>query len=97
MKRNKLAPEKIDEEDCGAVLTHGSFSFVYINPVFKDQWDLIDTIVHESVHVFQEAMSYAQEEKIGIESQAYHIATISTKLLKDFHAVDERRKAGLQT
>lgn len=94
-KRNKIVPDTISDEDVGAVLTHGSYCFVYITPGVKNKWELFDTIVHESVHVFQESVAYVVEEKPGIEAEAYQIAAIATNLLKEYYALDEKREEGL--
>lgn len=83
------------DDNSGSVISHGSFCFVHINQLKQKHWDLVDTIIHESVHVFQETMSYAEEKQTGIETQSYYIAAIAVNMLKDFYAMDEKRKAGL--
>ena len=60
----------------------------------KKHWDAIDTIIHESVHIFQAAVKWVGEDKVGIEMEAYSIANISTNLLRDYHnAIHEKREA----
>lgn len=90
----KVRIEEIDPSNLGGVYACGSFIFVVINPKQK-HWDLVDTIVHESVHVFQKALAYVQETVSGTETQAYYIAGITVNLLKDFHALHDQREAGL--
>jgi hypothetical protein len=94
-KKKGVNPPKLDTSDRGFTANYGSFVIVYMDPGQK-HWDLVDTIIHESVHIYQAAMAYVNEATSGIEAQAYNIAQISTNLLKDFHAMDEERKARLQ-
>jgi hypothetical protein len=65
---------------------------VYVAPD-QDYWETMGTIIHESVHVFQETMKYVCEETSGDEAEAYNIEQISMNLIKDFHALDDQRKA----
>lgn len=65
--------------------------FVFVKPD-QEHWALLDTLIHESVHVFQGAMEYVGETTIGKETEAYYIANIATNLMKDFHALHEARK-----
>jgi hypothetical protein len=65
--------------------------------------DVIDTVIHESVHVFQHCMSHMGESHIGKETQAYSIAHIATTLLGELtrhleedNALHEGRETGLQ-
>ena len=62
------------------------------------------TILHESVHVWQGIMEYIQEEKPGIETEAYTIEHIVIALMRMYEdltgetlAVPKKRKARLQT
>lgn len=41
----------------------------------------LNTIVHESVHIFQHAVKYANEDEIGKEFEAYSIAQIVMNLI----------------
>jgi hypothetical protein len=50
----------------------------------KDPWTAIDTIIHESVHVYQKAMKYIEEQETSEEFEAYFMASIATNLLKDY-------------
>jgi hypothetical protein len=54
-----------------------------------NHWEIVDIIIHESVHVFQKAMIYCEEPTLGYETQAYHIAAIATNLLKDYMKREE--------
>lgn len=96
-KKKKPKPE-LPENSFGYAVGVGSYAFVCLVPQKKSNvWEDIDTIIHESVHIFQACMKHVQEGDIGHEMEAYSIATISTNLLKDYHALHEGRKAGLQT
>ena len=94
-KSKRLQTPKIDETDRGGVYSFGSYCFVYVAPKEK-HWMIVDTIVHESVHVFQKTMTYVVENKAGEEVAAYTTAAIATQLMKDFHALHEERQTGLQ-
>lgn len=84
-KRKRVVLETPAPEDVGNVIPSGSHFFVHIKEG-ESYWDTVDTIIHESVHVYQMAMEYIGEET-GNEAQAYHIAAIATHLLKDLHAI----------
>lgn len=43
----------------------------------------LNTIVHESVHVFQHAAKYAEEDVIGKELEAYAIADIVMNMVAE--------------
>lgn len=61
--------------------------------------DLVDTIIHESVHVFQHFLAHIGEAVVGKETQAYAIAYIATTLLGELEnclALHEEWKARLQ-
>lgn len=45
---------------------------------------MVNTLIHESVHVFQAMMSYIGEKKPGHEIQAYTIAEIAETLLSEY-------------
>jgi hypothetical protein len=63
----------------------GKYLFVHINPVGNDNWlDMVSTVVHESVHVFQKSLVYSGEDSPGDETQAYSIETITKQLLQDY-------------
>ena len=71
----------------------GSYIFVVVQEQPKDKhWSVVDTIIHESVHVFEKAMAYILEANIGEEVRAYTTASIAVNLLKDFQ---ERRERAL--
>jgi hypothetical protein len=93
-KQNKVNIPPPDKDNLGGVFAAGSYIFVYVKPG-QEHWNLVDTIIHESVHAWQKAMEYIQETSSGIEAQAYHIGHIATNMLKDFHALHEERKEGL--
>lgn len=65
--------------------------------------NILDTVVHEGVHVYQMLCSYIGEEAKATEFQAYTIAYIVTSMLKDLKrqenasAIYEGRKTRLQT
>lgn len=67
-------------------------------------FDSVDTVVHESTHVFQNIMEYVGEDSPGNETEAYAIGLISSTLLKDVmlqatkeitDAIHEGRETGL--
>lgn len=70
---------------------------VQVNP----HKDVLWTIVHEAVHVWQKMISYIGEESPGIEAEAYTIEHIAKMLYthyeKDINALHEKRKTRLQT
>ena len=64
----------------------------------EDEPDAVNTIIHESVHVFQAAMSFVQEDAPGNEVEAYSIAEIACNLLQEhiklgiLNALHEKRE-----
>lgn len=67
--------------------------------------DPIDTIIHESVHIWQGVCEYMLEEKSGDEVEAYGIAFIASTLIKEYQrqiaqkeadAIHDQREARLQ-
>ena len=92
-KKNKVFIPKPESGNLGGVFKACSYIFVVVKPE-QDHWALVDTLIHESVHVFQQAMEYVGDEP-GSESEAYHIGHIATNMLKDFHALHEERKTRL--
>ena len=47
------------------------------------------------VSMSKNCMKWIEEGDIGHEMEAYSIATVSSNLLKDYHALHEKRKKGL--
>jgi hypothetical protein len=90
-KKNKVHVPKPEAGNAGGVHQAGSYIFVIVKPD-QEHWALVDTLIHESVHVFRHAMEYVGD-KPGEESEAYHIGHIATTLLKDFHALHDQRQA----
>ena len=82
-KKRKFTVPQQDSTALGGMTSFGSHIFVVVKPSQK-HWEMVDTLIHESVHVFQRAMDYIGEDESGIEAEAYHIATISTNLLRDY-------------
>jgi len=67
------------------------------------QPNVLFTIIHESVHVWQFMMEYVQEETPGIEQEAYTIEYISRELMLQYQkltgeqcALHDPRKKRLQ-
>lgn len=65
---------------------------------------IVNTLIHESVHVKQHILSYIGEEEVGKELEAYMVAYIAETLIaeynrqaKEYNALHEEREAGLQT
>lgn len=52
----------------------------------------VNTIIHESVHVFQGMMTFIGETAPGVEIQAYTIADIAETLLGQFAKYLEKNK-----
>jgi hypothetical protein len=82
-KKKKFSVPPQDATSLGGMISYGSALFVVVKPAQK-HWDAVDTLIHESVHVFQRAMEYVGESESGIEAEAYNIASIATNLLKDY-------------
>lgn len=96
--KRKLTMPEIPEENIGTTLTFGGkFAILVDAKQHKSHWSLVDTVIHESVHIFQGAMNYIGERNVGSELEAYTIASIATNMLKEYHALHEGRKTGLQT
>jgi hypothetical protein len=89
-KKNKIPLAALDDGTLGGVYACGAYIFVLITPG-RPHWETIDTLVHESVHVFQKTMEYIGEKEIGDEVEAYHIGSIAVNMMKDFHALHEKR------
>lgn len=71
----------------------GGVQVVWVDMKQKPR-DLVDTVIHESVHVFQHMLAHIGETSVGKESQAYGIAFIATTLLGELEnhiAVHEER------
>ena len=87
-KKKIELPSELSEMS-GCVFSMGRDTVIYIEPS-KEVWDTFDTIIHESVHVWQVLMKFVGEDVHGIEQEAYTIARISTTLLKEFIALGEK-------
>ena len=90
-KKKKVIPPQVPENCAGTVISVGGRFFILIQK-HKKHWDLVDTIIHECVHVHQAILAYAGETVIGDELEAYSVAAIATNILKDYHALHEGRK-----
>lgn len=89
-KKNKSSVPDIPEQNIGTTLQFGSrFAIVIKADQHKDHWEVVDTLIHESTHIFQGAMKYIGESQIGDEVEAYTIAQIATNLLKDYQKTKE--------
>lgn len=65
--------------------------------VDPDGLNVLDSVIHESVHVWQYVCEAVGEDNPGAEHEAYTIAHIASTLLKEIkYAVYEERKAGLR-
>ena len=69
---------------CGGTLRSGGWALVFINEKHAKTTDVTDTIIHESVHVWQQMVENIGEERPGIEMEAYSIAFIASTLLKEY-------------
>jgi len=91
-------PTEITMVDLGGTYQRGCQILVWINKN-QSKEDILDTAIHESVHVFQKLCEYIGEETPSAEFEAYTIANIAKTLMKEFeaNAIHEERKARLQT
>ena len=76
----------------GAVWDGGKYQIVWINPTSTPE-NTANTIVHESVHVLQHAIKYAEEDQLGKEFEAYATADICSNLFAEFTKQQEARFA----
>jgi hypothetical protein len=89
-KKQKLEIPNLAGDALGGTYNAGGYIFVAISDrKLPAYWAAVDIIIHESVHVFQKAMTYCEEPTLGTETQAYHIAAIATNLLKDYMKREE--------
>jgi hypothetical protein len=96
-RKNKIPIPELPEENIGSTIRFGGCIAIVIRPEkHKNRWKIVDTCIHESVHIFQQSMSYIGETVTGDEAEAYHIAAIATNILKDYYALYEKREEGLQ-
>lgn len=84
-RQNKLNIPKMSEDAIGGVFACGAYIFLVVDEKpKKTYWNVIDTIIHESVHVFQKAMAFCQEDEAGGEVTAYHIGSIATNMMQEY-------------
>lgn len=62
---------------------------LWVNPKQKTD-DILDTIIHESVHAYQYLFRYIGETAQGDEAQAYSIAHIATQMIKEYRRLLSR-------
>jgi hypothetical protein len=85
-KKKKATLPEIPENAYGYAVHINSRTFIVLVPQKKQNtWEDIGTIIHESVHIFQNCMKWIGEGDIGHEMEAYTIEAISVNLLKDYH------------
>lgn len=92
--KNKQTPHDIPDNHYGTTIAKGGKVFVVLGK-HKTQWELIDTVIHESVHVYQAIIEYVGDTITSVELPAYFIAEISTNLLKDCNALHDQWKTRL--
>lgn len=84
----------------GAVTQINDCFHVYISLDMSNPVDIVDTIIHESVHVVQGLKAFIGEENAGREFEAYTTAHIATTLMQEYerlsNALHEKREKGLQ-
>lgn len=90
--KKKLSMPDISKDNVGSTIRFGGYFVIVVTP-HKKQWDLVDTIIHESVHIHQGILTYVGETLVGDELEAYQIAAIATNLLRDANALHDERKA----
>lgn len=88
--KKKVPFPVIPKDNVGSTLNFGGY-FVIVVQKHKKQWDLVDTIIHESVHIHQGILTYVGETLVGDELEAYQIAAIATNLLRDADALSKER------
>jgi hypothetical protein len=84
----------------GLTITHSNGNIIVW--LSENEKDVVNTIIHESVHVFQKVMEFIQEDAPGTEVEAYSIAEIACNLLGVHlkgvqNSIHEKRPEGLQT
>ncbi len=68
----------------GAVAQIGDCFHVYIASDMDNPVDIVDTIIHESVHVVQGLKTFIGEETPGREFEAYTTAHVATTLMQEY-------------
>jgi hypothetical protein len=100
MKVNKLQETWTENlGGCVPLEAEGHVVAVQVPP----QPNVLFTILHESVHVWQAIMQYMGEDNPGIETEAYTIEHIAKQLMLEYQrltgeqlAVHDQRKTRLQ-
>lgn len=87
-RKKKISMPDIAKDNLGTTMRFGGH-FVIVVQKHKKQWDLIDTIIHEAVHIHQSILAYVGETVVGDELEAYQIASIATNLLRDANALSK--------
>ena len=83
-KARILVPDYTDTYGFALQVGGNGLVFINPNPVKDVEGDALDTIIHESVHIWQALCEYMQEEKAGDEVEAYGIAFIASTLIKEY-------------
>jgi xanthine dehydrogenase molybdopterin-binding subunit B len=85
-KKKKIHQELPDlETNYGLALNfQNGHVVVWINDAKEIEHEVLNTIIHESVHVFQSTMLRVGEEAPGKETEAYLIAEIATNLIAEY-------------
>ena len=98
-RKNKI-PTPDFSGNAGACASIGNEIIIYVSDQLLTPEEVVDTIIHESVHAMQAVKDYIQEEEAGREFEAYTTAYIASTLLKEYerinNAVHEEREKGLQ-
>ena len=101
-KKKAICPPT--EGNSGLTISHeNGHILVYVDDAEELAPTMANTLIHESVHVFQEGMNFIGERQVGNECAAYSIAEIAENLMADYlklkehNALHERRQEGLQT
>lgn len=76
----------------GAVASCGSDFLVYISDQMTDPVEIVDTIIHESVHVKQALVEFIGETDVGAEFEAYTIAHIAVALMQEYERLSTQEK-----
>lgn len=101
MKKKKLEIP-VFKEALGWTCDSQGIVLVWVDPKQKPD-QLLATVIHESVHIYQALVTYIQENVVGNEFQAYTIEYIATTLLSELkkqqesaNALHAQRETGLQ-
>jgi hypothetical protein len=92
LKKRKLPAANFDS--CAGLTFDGGSEFLVWVDLSQKPEDILDTAIHEAVHVYQMICSFLGEESKAEEFQAYTIAYIASSIIKQ---VNKERNSALHT